>query len=69
MPKLEFFINRMNYLNQGIMIGSTVLLFGIIHMIAWMQWPLAMLETELKNEAFNTFTVIFLYGGFLLHCY
>lgn len=63
-PKLEFFIKRMNYLNQGIMIGSMVLLFGIIHMDAWMQWPTAMLdETILKKAALNSFAAVSQYWG------
>ena len=63
-PKLEFFIKRMNYLNQGIMIGSAVLLSGIIHMIAWMQWPIAMLgKTDLKNAALNAIATICQYWG------
>lgn len=44
---MNFFINRMNYLNQGIAAGSIILVFGIIHMIAWMQWPQALIgETD-----------------------
>lgn len=63
-PKLEFFIKRMNYLKQGIMIGSIVLLFGIIHMVAWMQWPTAMLEESiLKKAALNSFAAISQYWG------
>ncbi len=51
--KLEFYIKRMEYLKQGIMIGSAVLLSGIIHMFAWMQLPIAMVgegERALKNR-------------------
>jgi len=63
-PQPEFFIKRMNYLNQGIMIGSMVLLFGIIHMDAWMQWPTAMLdETILKKAALNSFSAVSQYWG------
>ncbi len=63
-PKLEFFIKRMNYLNQGIMIGSIVLLFGIIHMVAWMQWPTSMFEeTALNKVALNAFAAISQYWG------
>jgi hypothetical protein len=54
----------MNYLNQGIMIGSMVMLFGIIHMDAWMQWPIAMFtESELKKIALNVFAAISQYWG------
>lgn len=64
-PKLEFFIKRMNYLNQGIMIGSAVLLFGIIHMDAWMQWPTSMFDEEavLNKVAVNAFAAISQYWG------
>ncbi|MCX7104495.1 MAG: hypothetical protein NTU70_04355, partial [Methylococcales bacterium] len=64
-PKPECFIKRMKYLNQGIMIGSTVLLFGIIHMNAWMQWPTSMFdaEAEVNKAAINAFAAISQYWG------
>lgn len=64
-PKLEFFIKRMEYLNQGIMIGSAVLLFGIIHMEAWMQWPISMIDEEavLNKVAINVVVAISQYWG------
>jgi hypothetical protein len=62
--KLEFFIKRMTYMKQGMMVGTIVLLFGIIHMVAWMQWPTAMLEeSELKKAALNSFAAISQYWG------
>ncbi|NOU13940.1 MAG: hypothetical protein HOO92_08265 [Methylococcaceae bacterium] len=62
--KPEFFMKRMTYMKQGIMVGSIVLLFGIIHMVAWMQWPAAMLEeSELKKAALNAFAAISQYWG------
>ncbi|MGD0962010.1 MAG: hypothetical protein ABSB19_19550 [Methylomonas sp.] len=48
-----FFIQRMNYLKQGVIIGSAVMIVGIIHMFAWMQLPVAMLgegATVLANR-------------------
>jgi len=64
-PKPECFIKRMKYLNQGIMIGSTVLLFGIIHMNAWMQWPTSTFdaEAEVNKAAINAFAAISQYWG------
>ena len=64
-PKPECFIKRMKYLNQGIMIGSTVLLFGIVHMNAWMQWPTSMFdaEAEVNKAAINAFAAISQYWG------
>ena len=64
MPKLEFFIKRVNYQKQGILIGSIVLFFGIIHMVAWMQWPIAMIEeSEIKKAALNFFSSISQFWG------
>jgi hypothetical protein len=64
LPKLEFFIKRVNYQKQGILVGSIVLFFGIIHMVAWMQWPVAMFEeTELKKAALDFFAAISQFWG------
>jgi hypothetical protein len=63
-PKLEFFIKRVNYQKQGILVGWIVLFFGIIHMVAWMQWPVAMFEeTELKKAALDFFAAISQFWG------
>lgn len=64
-PELEFFKRRMKCLNQGIMIGSAVLLFGIIHMEAWMQWPISLIdeETILKKVAINAVVSISQFWG------
>jgi hypothetical protein len=61
---LVLFVERMNYLKQGIMIGSLILLFGIIHMDTWMQWPTAMLkESELKNAVLTSLSAISQFWG------
>jgi hypothetical protein len=50
---LDFYIDRMNYLKQGTTAGSIILLFGIIHMASWMQWPETLfIETDL-NKVFS----------------
>lgn len=54
-PDVDFFIDRMNYLKQGIAMGSIVMLFGIIHMAAWMQWPVALLEGTEDNDLNKAF--------------
>lgn len=48
---MNFFIDRMNYLNQGIAAGSIILVFGIIHMIAWMKWPQSLIGETDFNKA------------------
>jgi hypothetical protein len=61
---LVLFAEHMNYLKQGIMIGSLVLLFGIIHMDTWMQWPIAMLEdSEFKTAVLASLTAISQFWG------
>jgi hypothetical protein len=60
----EFFKVRMDYLKQGIMIGSLVLLFGIIHMDTWMQWPLALIDdNDLKTAALAALTAVSQFWG------
>lgn len=60
----EFFKARMNYLKQGIMIGSLVLLFGIIHMDAWMHWPTVLIDdNDLKTLALAALTAISQFWG------
>ncbi|MEQ1531109.1 MAG: hypothetical protein ABL925_17475 [Methylococcales bacterium] len=59
-----FFVTRMKYLNQGIMMGSLVMLFGIIHMVAWLQWPTTLFaNNELNKMALETFSTISQYWG------
>lgn len=61
---LKFFVERMNYLKQGIMIGSLILLFGIIHMDTWMQWPTAMIdESEFKSTVLSSLTATSQFWG------
>lgn len=50
--ELNFFVERVKYLKQGILAGSIILLFGILHMAAWMQWPQTFME---KPEFAKTF--------------
>jgi hypothetical protein len=53
-PDIHFIVKRINYLKQGVALGSIVLLFGIIHMVAWMQWPKALLgESAFTNPYMN----------------
>jgi len=60
----DFFVSRMKYLNQGIMVGSLILLFGVIHLVAWMQWPTSMFENnELNKLALDAFGTISQYWG------
>ena len=51
-PVLDFFADRVNYLKQGITAGSIILLFGIIHMAAWMQWPQALMGESAFAKTF-----------------
>lgn len=50
-PTIDYFVERMGYLKQGVAVGSSVLLFGIIHMTAWMQWPAALFEETSFSKA------------------
>jgi hypothetical protein len=62
--KLELFAELMNYLKQVIMIGSLILLFGIIHMDTWMQWLIAMLEdSEFKTAVLTSLTAMSQFWG------
>ena len=61
---LTFFVERIKRLEQGIIIGSMIMLFGIIHMTAWTQWPIAILdETVLKKSILATFVATCQYWG------
>jgi hypothetical protein len=42
-PELHLIVERIGYLKQGVVAGSIVLLFGIVHMVAWLEWPKALL--------------------------
>lgn len=48
-PDLQLIAERQDYLKQGVAAGSIVLLFGIIHMVAWLQWPKALMG---ENSSF-----------------
>lgn len=50
---LDFYIDRMNYLKQGTTAGSIILLFGIIHMASWMQWPETLFIDADLNKVFS----------------
>ncbi|MCD2451591.1 hypothetical protein GO003_014445 [Methylicorpusculum oleiharenae] len=52
---LDFYIDRMNYLKQGTTAGSIILLFGIIHMASWMQWPETLLNETNLNKVFSAY--------------
>jgi hypothetical protein len=56
--KLKYFIERMNDLKRGIMLGSLILLFGLIHMDSWMQWPIALMETSSIKESVQSSLVV-----------
>jgi hypothetical protein len=61
---LAFFTQRVNYLEQGIIIGSMIMLFGIIHMAAWTQWPIAILEeSPLKKSLLASLSAIYQFWG------
>ncbi|WP_374089481.1 hypothetical protein [Methylomicrobium lacus] len=61
---LKFFVDRMNYLKQGIMIGSLILLFGLIHMDVWMQWPVELIEApDIKDKVQSSLVVISQFWG------
>lgn len=50
--RLNFFVERVNYLKQGITAGSIILLFGVLHMAAWMQWPQTLMENADFQQTF-----------------
>lgn len=52
---LDFYIDRMNSLKQGTTAGSIILLFGIIHMASWMQWPETLLNETTLNKVFSVY--------------
>lgn len=61
---LVFFKKRIEYLKQGIMVGSLVLLFGIVHMDVWIHWPVALIDDPgIKNLASTTFSLISQFWG------
>jgi hypothetical protein len=61
---LAFFTQRVIYLEQGIIIGSMIMLFGIIHMAAWTQWPIAILEdSPLKKSFLTSLSAIYQFWG------
>jgi hypothetical protein len=60
---LKCFAERMNYLKQGIMIGSLVLLFGLIHMDACMQWPVELIDADIKEKVQSSLVVISQFWG------
>lgn len=61
---LQYFKERMGFVIQGIMIGSLILLFGIIHMNVWMQWPIPMIDdNDIKNAAEQSFAVVSQFWG------
>lgn len=61
---LKFFVDRMDYLKQGITIGSVILLFGLIHMDVWMQWPVALLEASaIKDTVQSSLVAISQFWG------
>lgn len=61
---LAFFTQRVNYLEQGIVIGSMIMLFGIIHMAAWTQWPITILEeSPFKKSVLTVLSAIYQFWG------
>ncbi len=55
-PDIHLIIERFTYLKQGVAAGSIILLFGIIHMAAWMQWPKALLGETVFAKVFEAYT-------------
>lgn len=56
-PDIHFIAERLDYLKQGVAAGSIVLLFGIIHMVAWLQWPNALLgENSTFAKVFTSYS-------------
>lgn len=54
-PDIHLIIERFDYLKQGVAAGSIILLFGIIHMAAWMQWPKALLGETAFAKVFMAY--------------
>jgi hypothetical protein len=52
---LSFFIDRVGFLKQGILAGSIILLFGVIHMAAWTQWPKALIPESDFSKLFEEY--------------
>ena len=61
---LDYYVRRDHCLDQSVIVGSLIMLFGMLHMCCWLEWPISLLDdTETKKSIHGVMSSIYQYWG------
>jgi len=61
---LDFYLMRDHCLDQSVIIGSLIMLFGMLHMGCWLEWPISILDdSETKKSILGVMSSIYQFWG------
>jgi hypothetical protein len=63
-PSLDLLIERDTFIDQSVIIGSMMLLMGLVHMGCWMDWPVGVwADSDLKTAVMGLTASVYEYWG------